>query len=91
MGPGGWAFATTIPREDIAAAGPGHGPVLAWGAHGWRGRWLVNGSGRGLVQVTVDPAASGRCLFLPIHVRELTLSLEEPQQFIDAIGRSRAD
>ncbi len=62
------------------------GPVWAWGAHGWRGRWLVNGSARGLVRLTIQPAGGGRCLMFPIALRQLTLSLEEPEQFIAALA-----
>jgi hypothetical protein len=62
------------------------GPVLGWGAHGWRGQWLVNGSGQGLVRVTIDPAGHGRCLIMPIKVKRLTLSLEAPDEFLAALG-----
>jgi hypothetical protein len=85
MGLAGWAFAGSVPRRSIKTARTVRGPVLAWGAHGWRGRWLVNGSSRGLVQLTIEPPARGRCLFVPIKLKELTLSLEQPDQFLDDI------
>jgi hypothetical protein len=86
MGTGGWAFSGTVPRSSITRVVRVTGPVWAWGAHGWRGRWLVNGSSRGLVQITIKPAASGRCLMFPITLRELTVSLDEPDQFVAALG-----
>src|SRR4051794_29013206 len=52
VGTGGWTFNTTLPRSSIVSAGHTSGPVTGWGAHGWRGRWLVNGSSRGLVRLT---------------------------------------
>jgi hypothetical protein len=85
MGLGGWAFACSVRRDSIVDARPVRGPVLAWGAHGWRGRWLVNGSSRGLVQLTIEPAGRGRCLFVPVKLRQLTLSLDDPSGFIDAV------
>jgi hypothetical protein len=86
MGPGGWAFTADVPRSSIVHAARVDGPVWGWGAHGWRDRWLVNGSGKGLVQLIVAPKAAGRCLFFPLRIGELTLSLEEPDAFVDAVS-----
>src|SRR3954447_10696533 len=55
MGIGSWAFAANLHRSSIVRATQVNRPVWAWGAHGWRGRWLVNGSSHGLVQLTIDP------------------------------------
>lgn len=88
MGWLGWAFSAVIPRSSISEGEPYHGPVFGWGAHGWRGRWLVNGSSRGLVTLRIDPAARGRCVFIPLRVSELTLSLEDPSSFIDVVRRA---
>jgi hypothetical protein len=85
MGPGGWAFAANMPRSSIVGVERRSGRVWAWGAHGWRGRWLVNGSSRGLVRITIDPAARARCLLFPIKLRELTLSLEDPDALLAAL------
>jgi hypothetical protein len=85
MGLGGWAFAARIPRSSIVAAESTNRTVLAWGAHGWGGRWLVNGSSKGLVQLTIEPRAAGHCLFVPLRLRQLTLSLEEPERFVAAL------
>jgi hypothetical protein len=86
MGLGGWTFAATIPRSSITGAARVSGPVLSWGAHGWRGRWLINGSSRGLVRISIDPPGRGRCLFFPVSVRELTVSLEKPDEFVAALS-----
>ena len=85
MGLGGWAFKAEVPRASILEAAPTAGPVWAWGAHGWRGRWLVNGSSQGLVRVRIDPRSHGRCLGFPLRIRELTLSLDDPSGFIAAL------
>ncbi|MDQ1402159.1 MAG: hypothetical protein QOG03_475 [Actinomycetota bacterium] len=37
------------------SASVGSTTVMSRGAHGWRGRWLVNGSGRNLVRLTLGP------------------------------------
>jgi hypothetical protein len=86
MGVGGWAFKADVPRSSIADASQVDGPVWAWGAHGWRHRWLVNGSSKGLVRLTIAPRERGRCLGYPLRIGELTLSLAEPEEFVRAVS-----
>ena len=88
MGVGGWTFSADVPLSSVGEVARVSGPVWGWGAHGWRGRWLVNGSSRGLVRISIQPAARGRCLILPIKLTELTVSLEEPDEFVAAIARA---
>ena len=76
-----WAFGVVIPRSDIAEVGPEPRRRFSIGAHGWRGRWLVNTTTADLVRVTVDPPARGRTLGLPVTVRELVLSVADPDGF----------
>ena len=83
MGVGGWTFVATVPRSSIVAVDRvGRQRVWAWGAHGWKGRWLVNGSNEGLVRLTLDPRVHARTLGYPLRVRELILSLAEPDDFV---------
>ena len=89
MGAGGWLFHTTVPRSYITAAEPVRGPAWGWGAHGWRGRWLINGSSSGLVRLTINPDARGRCIGVPTRVRALTISLERPDEFVSAVNAAR--
>ena len=85
----GIAFRGTIDRSAIRAARDGNGRVLGWGAHGWGGRWLVNGSSKGIVVLDVDPVGSAKVLGYPVTVRELALSLEDPDGFCAALGLTR--
>ena len=82
----GLAFRGVIPRQSIRSARRWQGRVFGWGAHGWRGRWLVNGSSKGIVVLDVDPAGAGRVLGFPVTVRELALSLEDPEGLCEALG-----
>ena len=82
----GWAFRATIPRPAITGAAPDTRRPISRGAHGWRGRWLVNGAGRDLVTITVDPPARGWCTGVPIRIRELTLSVDAPAELIEALA-----
>jgi hypothetical protein len=86
MGLGGWTFAARVPRSSIIEARQVEGRVWGWGAHGFRGRWLVNGSGLGLVKLTISPEARCRVVGVPLRLRELTLSLEDPQGFVEAVS-----
>ena len=88
MGLGGWAFAADVPRSSITEVTRVAGPVLGWGVHGWRGLWLVNGSSKGLVRMTIEPRASGRCLGFPLRIRQLTVSVANPDGFVRAVSLS---
>lgn len=84
----GWAFNAAIPRERITSAERGTKPALfGWGVHGWRGRWVVNGSDRGIVRLTIDPPILTRTLIFAIQPRELFVSLEEPDRFLATLKR----
>ncbi|MDJ0771472.1 MAG: hypothetical protein QNJ12_21985 [Ilumatobacter sp.] len=82
----GWAFRASIPRPDIAAVAHGDRRLFGWGVHGWRSRWLVNGSRDGIVKLTIEPAARSRMMGIPIKLKELWVSLEEPDRFIATVA-----
>jgi hypothetical protein len=88
MGMGGWAFAASIHRSSIVDVRKVDRRVWGWGAHGWGGRWLVNGSSEGLVQLTIDPPEHGRCMVFAVKLKQLTLSLDDPDGFVAALNHS---
>lgn len=82
----GGAFRAEVPRASIRSVGPDRGPITGYGAHGWRGTWLVNTSSSGLVRVDLALPARATLLFaVPVKLRVLRLSLAEPEEFIDAL------
>jgi hypothetical protein len=81
-------FTGDIPLSSIAEAKPYTGRVTAWGVHGWRGRWLVNGSGKGLVELTIEPAATARVLGVAVALRALCVSVTDPDALIAACTRA---
>jgi hypothetical protein len=56
----GWGFKADVPLSAIADAKLNNDWVFAWGAHGWRGRWLVNGSSKG-IGIDHRPTCPGLC------------------------------
>ena len=82
----GWAFRASIPRRSIIAAAPGSGRPFSRGAHGWRGRWLVNGSADGLVTLTIEPATRAWVTGVPVKLRELTVSVDAPSELMEALA-----
>jgi hypothetical protein len=86
----GWGFETRIPVENIRRIAAAERPFFAWGVHGWRGRWLVNGSSRGIVALEIDPPVRGRTLCFPLRLRTVYVSLVDRDGFLHALG-SRVD
>ena len=74
----GWAFRANVSRSSVQSVAPDHDRVWGWGAHGWNGRWLVNGSSSGIVRVELLPAGRARVAGFPISVRELRVSVDDP-------------
>lgn len=82
----GWAFRATFPRSSIAEADHDDGRVLGWGVHGWRGRWLVNGSSSNIVRVDLDPHAQARIAGIPVKLSQLRVSIDHPEGLIAALS-----
>ena len=77
----GWGFCADVPRLSLRC--PRRVPnAISIGVHGWRGRWLVNGAAGPLVAVAIDPPAPARVLGFPIRLRQLIVSVEDPDAVI---------
>ena len=85
----GWMFRADVPMASITGAERHRGLVGGIGVHGWRGTWLVNGSAKGVVSVHIDPPAQARVLGVPVKLRTLQVSVEEPEEFLAALSGSR--
>ena len=82
----GWGFYAHIPLASIQRVGTTVRPFFAWGAHGWRGRWLVNGSSKGIVALEIDPPARGWAIGCPLRLRVVYISLADRDGFITALN-----
>jgi len=79
----GWTFKASLDRASVQSAALDHGPVGGWGAHGWNGHWLVNGSSSGLVRIEFEPAGHGSLLLVwPVKLRVLRVSVEDPEGLV---------
>jgi hypothetical protein len=81
----GWGFSVAIPRESIVSIETDDERVWGWGVHGWRGRWLVNGTSRGLVRFTIEPPARARTAFFHLDLRVLRVSLADRDALLAAM------
>ncbi|MEQ1786489.1 MAG: hypothetical protein ABL966_05505 [Acidimicrobiales bacterium] len=83
-----WGFAVDVPRHTVRSAVADHDAVWGWGAHGWRGVWLVNGSSSGIVRIDLSTPARGRVAFLPVRVVALRVAMDDPEGLIAALAAS---
>jgi len=82
-------FRARINREHIASSMQAPNAYGGWGVHGFWGTWLVNGSSRGIVQLILEPKCRAWLLgIVPLHVRTLSMSLQDPEGFIAALHSS---
>jgi hypothetical protein len=85
------SFRLGIPRDSVRSVRRSGARIGgATGVHGGRGRWLVNGSPDGLVELALDPpselAPGIDTLFRREKVDLLIVSLVDPDGFIAAFG-----
>lgn len=81
----GWAFRLAFDRADVAAVAPDGSRVWGWGVHGWRGSYLVNGSSSGIVRIDLATTAKGRLLGIPVKVRTVRVSVDDPDALVAAL------
>lgn len=83
----GWAFRSRFPRSAVASTSTLETRPLSRGVHGFGGRWLVNGSGRGILSIHLNPAQRAYVMGMPLRVRELQVSVTEPPALAAALSR----
>ena len=80
----GWAFTADIPLTSITNAQASKARVFEAGVHFWGSRFLVNGSRKGLVELTIEPKAPGKMWRKSVNVGTLVLSVTDPDALIAA-------
>lgn len=84
----GWAFSATFPRSAIANVTPLERAPLSRGVHGFGGRWLVNGSGEGVLCLDLVPTQRARVLGVRVRLSQLLVSVIEPRALTSALERA---
>lgn len=60
---------------------------ISRGVHGWAGRWLVTGSGDGIVNIILEPTQRAYVMGFPVRLRNLLISVEDPIGVTAALSR----
>ena len=81
-----WGFRAHFPRSCVRQAALLDRKPLSRGIHGFGGRWLVNGSGRNIVTIDVEPRQRGYVMGMPVRLRQLSVSVEDPGGLMKALG-----
>ena len=81
-----WAFRARFPRSAVVSATPYRSKPLSRGVHGFAGRWLVNGSSQGIVEIALSPHQRGFVLGFPVRLRNLLVSVDDPSGLITALS-----
>jgi hypothetical protein len=81
----GWAFRSRFSRSEVSSVSPLDTRPISRGVHGFSGRWLVNGAGRGIVRIGLSPAQRAYVMGWPIRLQELLVSVSEPSVLAAAL------
>ncbi len=82
-----WGFRAEFPRSAVRSVTSYDRTPLSRGIHGWAGRWLVNGSGGGVMSLILEPSQRGYVLGFPVRLRNLLVSIEDPSGLMAALAR----
>jgi len=83
----GWAFSSRFPRAAVVSVSELGSKPVSRGVHGFAGKWLVNGSGRGVVSIQLSPPQRSHVLGLPVQLKLLMVSVAEPSVLAVALGQ----
>jgi hypothetical protein len=81
-----YGFSLTFARDDVAHVGRERRVPVTTGAHGWRGRWLVNGASGPIVAIKLRDQVRGRVLGVSVEVREVRVSVDDPDELISLLS-----
>lgn len=81
-----YAFRTTIPRRLVESVRRDDRRSVSLGAHGWRGRWLVNGAWSPIVVIRLRTPVRAWVVGFPVRLRELLVSVDDPDAVIELLA-----
>jgi hypothetical protein len=77
----GVGFRAEFPRASIRSPRRVRNQISI-GVHGGRGGWLVNGASGPLVAFCLDPPTRARVYGVPVRLREVAVSVDDPDALI---------
>ena len=83
----GWAFSSLFPRSAVVSVSRLGARPISRGVHGFAGKWLVNGSGRGVVSIQLSPVQRAYVLGVRVRLKLLMVSVAEPPVLAAALGQ----
>lgn len=81
-----WSFQARFPLSAVARATRYPRHPLSRGVHGMAGRWLVNGSGEGIVSIELAPGHRARVLGVPVRLHNLLVSVNDPSGLLATLA-----
>ena len=72
-----WGFRARFPRSAVVSTAPFEQRTFSRGVHGFAGRWLVNGSGDGILAVELAPVQRAYVMGFPVKLKQLLVSVED--------------
>ncbi len=72
----GWAFHAAFRRSAVASVEQDR-RFVSVGVHGWRGRWIVNGTHGPIARIALDAPTQARVMGVPVQLRELLVSVDD--------------
>ena len=82
----GVAFRARFKRSDVASAAPVDLRPISRGVHGFFGKWLVNGAGRGILRIELRPEQRAHVMRIPVRLRQLLVSVGDPPALAKALS-----
>ena len=85
-----WCFHADVPRASIRSVSQVKNPYPgSFGAHGWRGRWLINGAAGPLVAVEIEPPVRAHTVKIPVRLCQLLVSVDDPDEVVAKLSQGR--
>ena len=84
-----WAFRARFPRSAIASTSRLEKRPASRGAHGFDGRWLVNGSGDRILVIDLAPEQRAYVMGFSVRLRQLMVSVDDPTALAAALSSRR--
>jgi hypothetical protein len=82
----GWGFRVALDRSRVESAHRAPNVRLTAGAHGRRGRWLVNGASGPIVSIRLNGPVRAWVAGFPVRLREVSVSVADPDGLIAALS-----